>query len=366
MSIVMGIVALSLMAGGPEKPADTERISYSVHTVDLPAIEWREASLLSLKSVNQPGVQVWTCSRSTADSLVARKVDEAKVVSLEHLYPGAEESIGLNTNYYFVSGFTPIVDNHWVNFRPRTDSLLVGYTATISAQSTTGGIVTKIKSNSHWLAEVRDVRSSLLPGELTFTVQMPQMVTSQIDGEWTIPDGEVLLISLGSYNPSKKDAPTIERLAIIEAHKVAAPSPEVVPAGFDTVSAPEARGGQPLAALGRRAAPPRPSRSLLPAIGPDGKEVVLPALPDHQVATTSHEGPPAPRPSPQAIVPATGMRYDASVAPARYEPTPIGQSAIGLDGAVLASGRPQTIRIPLSGRLSIELKASIVPAEPHE
>ena len=365
MSIVMGIVALSLMAGAPEKPADTERISYSVHTVDLPAIAWREASLLSLKSVNQPGSQVWTCSRSMADSLVARKIDEAKVVSLDHLYTGTEESIGLKTTHYFISGLSPIVKDHTVTFRPQTDTILDGYTAKISAKATTDGIVTRIKSNSHWLAEVRDVRFSPLPGQ-PMSVQMPQVVTAQIEGEWTIPDGEVLLISLGSYNPSKNDAPTVERLAIIEAHKVAAPSPEVVPAGLATVSAPDARGGRPLAALGRRSAPPRPSRSLLPAIGPDGKEVELPALPDHQVATASHEGPPAPRPSPQANVPTTGMRYDVSVAPARYEPTPIGQSSVGLDGAVLASGRPQTIRIPLSGRLSIELKATIVPAEPHE
>ena len=113
--------------------------------------------------------------------------------------------------------------------------------------------------------------------------------------------------------------------------------------------------------------PPLPSRTPMEPIGPDGKVVELPPLPDDLVAEAEAlESSSGPQPSPQTRTPRMLPRIDPKVAPARLEPAPSGLSTLRLNPRELASGRSQVVRIPLGGSLAIELKARLVPAEAPE
>jgi hypothetical protein len=136
--------------------------------------------------------------------------------------------------------------------------------------------------------------------------------------------------------------------------------------------------------------PPLPTRSPVP-IGPDGHELALPPLPDQDVvyASRSVEGKPLPSPQTTPAIPivpnvmvrsepipigrsplngmenklaAGALKVDGSVARVRFDAAPVKSSAT-IEGRTLAGGGIQTIRIPVSGKISIELKARVVPAE---
>ena len=110
--------------------------------------------------------------------------------------------------------------------------------------------------------------------------------------------------------------------------------------------------------------PPLPSRSLLKAVGPDGKVVELPPLPEEAVVEADMSA--GPQASPQSRMAHRLPRIDPKIAPARLEPAPSGVSNVRLDGHELASGRSQVIRIPLGGLFAVELRARLVPAEQPE
>ncbi len=369
MSIAIGVVALSLLAAEPGPSAAPELIKYDLRIVDLPGIDWRGEHCFSLKSAGREGTHgVWTAPRIVAETLLKQKSGEAKANPMFSSQQGGTTVVNSYTTRYFVTRIVATVNGGQVTISPQADTIHEGYSATMSGSGATHAVQTKVDLKSDWLADVRDIHVPYpihLDG-YSGVVQMPQVVSSSVKGEWTIPDGDVLIISLGTQTVGAKDPHLVERIAIVEPRRMPPISPEVVAASYNPGFTSDPGSGRPVAILAIRPMPALPSRSLLPSIGPDGKDVALPPLPDAHVETASHVGPSGPLPSPQTTIPASSMKFDPSIAPARFEPQPVGRSSVEIDGAALATGRPQTIRIPLGGRLSIELKATVVPSDKPE
>ncbi len=383
MGIAIGVVAAALL--GMEDPARSGGpawVSATIRTIEAPALEWRKSYHFRLKAVGRQGAsQVWTMPEAAAISLRRTPGVEVGASPKVSSAQGAKSIVDARTTRYLVTDVTrtvfgpsgPVVH---AAYAPKAEGFREGSTTEISAREVAGGLAASIAIDSTWIADVREISTStaVRPGvtcDTVATISVPQVVAAQVSGEWTIPDGEVLIISLGTQAVAAKSGvsgPLIERLAMIELGKVQPPAPEVVAASYEE-EAPRGIVAAKMAAVATIAARPTPalpSRSPLPAIGPDGKAASLPPLPDPTVSTTSLNGPPSPRPSPQTDLSRSSMRFDPAVAPARYEPVPIGRSSVRLDGAELATLKQQTIRIPFSGRLSIELKARVVPTDQPE
>ena len=138
------------------------------------------------------------------------------------------------------------------------------------------------------------------------TVEVPEIGSQEIAGEWLIPNDGILLVSFGPHTVADKDGKAVirERLAIVEADEAAEPmgSPAPRPAMWGTpvpayavpiVPAPAAMAMPPMAVTPSPSAvpapaapmtpmPPMPSRLTPQGYHKDGKAAELPPLPPEE------------------------------------------------------------------------------------
>ncbi len=386
---------------------EPEQISYEVRVVDTPAAEWREAFYRHCKRVGREGRStVWTVEEKTAAAMLDRQLGLRVATSVvqapegQPAFAGASATIDTRHARAFVVDVDRVADGP-VDHAPRlasppsVDEIREGTTVSINGRTTAAGVRAHVKLDSTWVGHVAQAKTTETiqnkeygKTSVTAGVELPQVVEAKVEGDYEIPRDQMLLVSLGTATTvdARNQPVVMERLMMIAARPIvteaeearlgrhpvdgrvrpakaeaAAPTQDAfVKAHLDLLAAFEK-------ATERKKMPPLPSRSLLMPIGPDGKVVDLPPLPDDLVAeagaTESTSGPQA---SPQARMVRPLMRVDAKVAPARLEPAPAGVSTLRLDGRELASGRSQILRIPLGGVLVIELRARLVPAEQPE
>lgn len=437
MSIAWGIMALALLgADGPEAPERTtfsvryigpggnlpvvgrlannvgvagvepEQISYEMRVVDMPAAEWREAYYRQCTRVGREGRStVWTADEKTVAQMLkamqgstrSNVVQAPKVTA----FAGAEATIDTKHRRAFVVDVDRVeggqADALVSGFRPSVDEINEGLRVSMAGRRTSRGVRAHLKADSTWVGHVARARTrETVPNKgfgtssIEADLQLPQVVEAKVEGDYEIPEGNQLLVSLGTATSvDERDRPVVmERLLLVAARPILTEAEEVRAgrkvadkAATRTAWVPAARPQVPFIAnkvyadiMARvddapapKRMPPLPSRTPMEPIGPDGKVVELPPLPDDFVAEAEavdkSEGP---RASPQAPKSRPSTRFDPLVAPARVEPSPLGRSMLQLDGAELASGRTQLIRIPLGGRLAIEVKARLIPAEQPE
>ena len=486
MSIAWGIMVLALLgADGPEEPVrptftvrhvgpggnlpvvgrlasnvgvagvEPEQISYELRVIDMPAAEWREAHYRRCTRVGREGRStVWTADEKTVALMLksmqgstrTNVVQAPKVTA----FAGAEATIDTKHRRAFVVDVDRVeggqADALVAGFRPSVDEISEGLRVSMSGRRTSKGVRAHVKADSTWVGHVARARTrETVPNKgfgtssIEADLQLPQVVEAKVEGDYEIPEGNQLLVSLGTATSvDERDHPVVmERLLLVAARPILTEAEEVrmgrpaadkaaartgwVPATrpqvphidngqyksgmvvVDEATMPKPQepsiaekayadvmAGVAAPAPRQQASfnhkkvytdivatvdggtlpkrmPPLPSRTPMEPIGPDGKVVELPPLPDDFVAEAEALDKSAgPKASPQAPAVKPSTRFDPLVAPARLEPSPVGRSMLRLDGAELASGRTQLIRIPLGGRLAIEVKARLVPAEQPE
>jgi hypothetical protein len=230
-------------------------------------------------------------------------------------------------------------------------------------------------------------------------VEVPEIGSEEIAGEWLIPTDGILLVSFGPHTVADKDGKAVirERLAIIEAEEASealvlprpSPSaawPRVPDLEVPVLPAPAAVApyGNPIpapAAGAPAAMPPMPSRSFPQGYHADGKAAALPPLPadeaddDDDDASESAEA----HPSPQMKAPRhpgraeeararktnkkttdAGMKKaqfslsDFPVIPSLFQPAP----AVGLQ--FLIPIKPVSLKLPFNRRLELEIYGRVV------
>ncbi len=142
-------------------------------------------------------------------------------------------------------------------------------------------------------------------------VDVPEIGTQEVAGEWLIQPGEVLLVSFGAYTAANADGKAVvkERLAMIEAEAVAAlavpfpPRPAaMLPVPVPNVSAMPRLPLEPPPAVPPAAAMPMPvvpSRTIPQGVHADGTAAELPPLPADEMEDDPSTESSEPRPSPQ-------------------------------------------------------------------
>lgn len=376
---------------------EPEQISYEVRVVDTPAAEWREAFYRHCKRVGREGRStVWTVEEKTAAAMVDRQLGSVatSVVQAPKVtaFAGASATIDTRHPRAFVVDVDRVADgpvDHAPSlaYHPSVDEIREGTTVSIDGRRTAAGVRAHVKLDSTWVGHVARAKTTETiqnkeygKTSVTAGFELPQVVEAKVEGDYEIPRDQMLLVSLGTATTvdARNHPVVMERLMMIAARPIVTEAEEArlgrgpvdhrVRTAKAEVSVP---GPSPVlkddldvltsvnATPKPKKMPPLPSRSLLKAVGPDGKVVDLPPLPDDLIAEAGATS--GPQASPQARTPRSPMipRFDPKLAPARLESAPSAQ----LDSHELASGRTQVIRIPLGGMLAIELKARLVPAE---
>jgi hypothetical protein len=394
-------------------PVEADQISFEVRVVDTPAADWRQQIYRRCKRVGREGRStVWTVDeRSVLEMLEKVQGDpRAKVVMCPKAtaLKGTPCVIDTMQKRTFVVDVDRVADGPVdqagaIAFRPAVDEITEGICLKLSGQKTAAGVRAHVVIDSTWVGNVVETKTTETirnrehgKNSLTATMQLPQVVEAKIYGDFEMPADQELLVSLGTITVTDKhNKPVVmERLALIAARPIVTEAEEVV-LGRNVVDAAvraaSAYMPKPLPT------PPLPSRSPMVGFGPDGKPAPLPPLPVEQVIPASATESATPRPSPQmtpsipidpnvtagkfeptpigmAMVPVNApkvaaagkMHVDPSVSTARYEPMPVGKSTATFNGQKLSGGATQTIRIPVSAKISIELKARVVPTEGSE
>ncbi len=364
MNLALGMMALAAIAGEPTEKQSAPKVTHSVQTIEVAPGDWRAENWNTLNPLGRQGTsQIWTMPRGA----ILEELATHKPLSVRKKPAKQGDSVVVQaqTQRVYVTGFKTVTDAKSAKSTPVTEGVSDGYHLTVSAQQTDGGITSSVELHSSWIGSVRDVELTPKAGEPTVTVQMPQVMTADVRGSWSIGRNDVLVVSVGQQ--ADAEGKIRERLVVIDSW-IDAESNEVdtaiapaayFPSGFRT----EPGSGRQVAILRTNPMPKVPSRSLLAPVGPDGKHVNLPPLPhaesDAHLDLASFTGPPAPQSSPQTAAIARNSMRDSSVNQASLNNIP-------LNGAVLASGKPQTVRVSLGRLLDLEIHAQVVPkAQPE-
>jgi hypothetical protein len=406
--------------------AEPEQICYEVQVVTTPAADWREAFYRHCKRVGREGRStVWTIDEKTVDDLLTRQAGTRSTHVLMApkvtAFADGQATVDTRRRRTFIVDVDRVADgpvDHAgaMAFQPSAEQVAEGVTVSVKGRRVADGVRAHVKVDSTWVGHVAKALTTETienkpfgKSSISTPIEMPQVVEAKVDGDYEIPAGRQMLASLGTATTvDDRGKPVVmERLLLIAARPVLTEAEEVRIGEKPADAAVRAASLEPysanrayadvmasvkddpeptrkwwtsndaslegLAAIGRFMAPqsapkkmpPLPSRTPLQPVGPDGKVVELPPLPEGFDAVADAADPSAgPQASPQSRVGRQAWHsVDAKVAPARLEPEPMGRSAIRLDGRELASGRTQVLRIPLGGSLAIELQARVVPAE---
>jgi hypothetical protein len=234
------------------------------------------------------------------------------------------------------------------------------------------------------------VKTSKDPEVHTISVDVPEIASQEVAGEWLIPNGESLLVSFGAYTVADASGKAVvkERLAIIDAAETA---PFAVPDNGRPTMLPTVTTVPPIITNPGAIAVPKltlpvpaaPSRSFPQGFHADGKPAELPKLPEDEPDDDADESA-EPRPSPQtkkpaksegeapksAPVPATAKpSADASAKQAEFV-APKAQafnfSNLFIPGAgaglqFLMPIKPFSVKLPFNQRLQIEVLGRVVP-----
>jgi hypothetical protein len=367
MSLALGLMAVVLVGdGSPGRGQGDGPIVQQVAVLEMDGVDWRGPLYFHMKPVGRQGaVTAWTASTATAQGLMKRA--EPCTVFPRLVTSGSRAKVEIqNRTHRYVAAVRRVADGPpheatEVAVVPEVDFVPESFCATLASRRAEGGIATDLTVDDcrflalHTASASDSVkgRSPLAGNNVAFQMQVPEMATSHAQGHWVIPDGDVLIVSLGTHSvadPKTKAEKVRERLVVVmagEPDHSAPPAPSAdprpkaaeIPVGYIppaplTVPAPPVpEASSPLTVAGRavlvvpfgpivlparppapealtfdfafpsasapRPMPALPSRSLPQGYAADGTLASLPPLPEEPRPTTADTSA-EPRPSAQA------------------------------------------------------------------
>jgi hypothetical protein len=321
---------------------DGARISYRLRVVEIEGLEWRQAGFGRFSEVARRGpVTIWTASNHAAQPLIDRASKVVASPPRVTSFANAAAHFSSRTNRSLVTRVS------WSDEEPKLSSEAIreGFAATIAGRKLDQGILVQVVIDDTEIRSVHDVKLSRScpsstctaddakgcpaktgPGESACrqdsapasTIQVPEVASQQVDGEWLIPNDGVLVVGLGVHTVGGKDGKAVvrERLMVLEAksdpdvarttlrrdptpgnHFIPAPAPATIPAPVAPAPA-NPDGPIPTPAV--------PSRTLPQGIHADGTPAELPPLPEEAEPIEADDsaephGSPQHRPKAQSI-----------------------------------------------------------------
>jgi hypothetical protein len=424
------------VASAPNAERDKPQIAYTVRMVDTEGVGWREAVYTRLKPVTRQGAAtVWTVPRDAATRLLtevtnnpATRILQAPAVTS---FSGAPATIQCRNKRQLVTQAA------WHGQEAKPDGIpenvRVGWHTTMIGRKLDQGILVQVVFEDTVVRAVHHVnvartgeqkcsaaatsepQTCNVPGGLMAIAQaalalegvapekctqqesgcqatqcddkdsevqkvvldVPEIDTHEVLGEWLIPPGEALLVSFGAFTIADKDGKAVvkERLAMIEADVVANAAPVNSPRRWSPtleppITVPSATVPAPLPKIALPA-PALPSRSFPRGVHADGTQAELPPLPaDETEPDSAASGSSQPMPSPQTKKPrqpkpATDPGTDKAGF-AQPKATPLFLPNFFMPGPsggfqFLLPIKPLSCKLPFGQRLEIEIIGRVAP-----
>ena len=317
MGVVTGLLALAVCGADPVPASPVvepgHEITCQVEMMTVDGLDWRSAAYSRMKPASRQGsATIWTADRSIKAALEASSNGKSIKAPKVSLFNDSTGTINSDKVQKYISHCDRISDGpingaSQLAFRPEIGTIREGFSTQFAAHRFDQGVMAKVKiSESHIGAlhtfqlreEIKPTPTSLpasmsatelgrqivqmvlSPKQLNWatTVQVPEVFTSNVEGEWFVTNDSILLISLGvnTVADAEGKAKVQERLAILD---FARPCDEscTVQASLDPSCQIE-----PIAmtATDHLTMPAVPDRSLPEAVDKDGQVFELPPLPE--------------------------------------------------------------------------------------
>ena len=249
MHLAFGAAALLLIAGPDSLPAvepargnDQPNIQYAVRFVDAGVHDvggrgWRDLLHDDLRFLDQQGgATIWTCGPDALRKLLTqvRADPDGSIVQSPNVTAtsGALAEVANETQRQYVADVERVADGprdqaSRVAYKPLPRSLREGVRLKIAGERSADGVKTRISIDDQRCLAMHNamIRDQVhKPGEpkpygIATTIQIPEVRSVKVGGDWLIPTNRVFVVSLGvmkETNPRGKSA-LRERLVIIEA-----------------------------------------------------------------------------------------------------------------------------------------------------
>lgn len=240
---MLAIVALMLLGQQADRPTNgPSMIRYEVRFLDLHGILWRNTMVEKLKTLEtDDGNLAWLTDSVTVVELELKaRADhektapnppeaeddrksrpEAPTISAQ---AGAKAEIHSHQVVRYVAGVNAVRSNETnevIGFQPIIAKLNDGCAVSLAGTPTDSGIKLRLKIDENRIQWFSTLEAKSANG-LSAQYSVPQMLRGRAEGEWIVPDGQTLLISLGPYTVDDDDDKAVsrERLVAISAKKV--------------------------------------------------------------------------------------------------------------------------------------------------
>lgn len=402
MRAALGLLAVSLLGADHPSEKGHPPIQYHVKLLEMDGLKWRESLYSRLVPVTrQGGCSVWTAGRDVARPLAERA---SRVVMSPQVLAQSDAvaHYSQRTTRRVASQLTrhadgPVDHAIAVAYTPDFEDLREGCQLSVSGRKLDQGVLVKLVVEETRISAVHQVKLTERivsgtrdgddsRGKINPQLDVPEVVTSALEGEWLIPHDGVLVASLGAHtlDDGQGKAVVRERLLMIEARpapaRTALELQQSMGRAFTfTLPARSAAIPMPLP----MPVPAMPSRSLPQGRTADGTPVPLPPLPEAKVPS-SLPGTSEPCATPQTphLMPekdkSEGESHPTDSAPRTASQAPADPDATRASfeaetrsrdrtGSPVLSPwsliKPYLLRIPLAaGNVEIEIRASVSPA----
>ena len=335
MRAALGLLALTLVGADGPSVTGPQQITYQIRVVEVDSLDWRGEVFDKLQAVTRQGsATVWTAPKETAVQVVkwaeGRKGTNVLSCPTVTAFDGGTAHISTKTGMHFVGDLRRAADgpvNHakTVAYVPKVEQTREGLAATLSGRKIDQGVLTRlVLEDSHCTSvhtfKVRERAETAGREPIAATIQVPEIATCEVAGEWVIPNDGVLIVSLGATTVKEKDgkAGVRERVAMVEARHVETPFAAPAHATTRRVMPTPSAGAFAMTGVSRAGfvgfpvqpgmafapalampAPAVPSRSLPMGVTQHGEVVGLPPLPVDLAPPTAMPGSAEPCATPQ-------------------------------------------------------------------
>ena len=314
MAMTTGLIALAILGfDGPSVDCGGE-VPYQVRVMTLDGLEWRTEAYAQLKPVARQGTSsIWTADKALGKTLAA---SARSVTVTPRCALGGDQSVMLKSPVFYQGHWErvangPIGHATKLAWKPETSKLEEGFRAKVACRTLDQGILAHVQieeSHVNAIHKVLQAENFKTPNGMKVDfvpvgkkgpddvtgfqiiqqgsngkesalgcyVQVPEISSARIEGEWLVPTDAILVVTLGVDTVADEQGKAVvrERVAVIEFDGGTADSPkdEVAPASHAEVAP------APPVLVGALPMPAMPSRSNPEAFDPTGKLVDLPPL----------------------------------------------------------------------------------------
>ena len=232
MLAILGWISLTLLGGAPTPDGPEGLVRVEVRLMEMKGVSWRGAAFHELTPQGLHGAASVWISNKAGLKILSEQAHEVVRCPLAVTDEGASSQIRSETQHNYVAHLKRVADgppgeNTAVAYEPVIGTINDGVTAEFSCRAVAGGTLVKVTVDDSRLLgfdtvnvadSVTNPKTKKKSQLLNVHVQVPELTTCHVAGEWLVPRGGALVVGFGAKSivTGKARSSGRERVVVIE------------------------------------------------------------------------------------------------------------------------------------------------------